>query len=169
MPRISSLHYRQSAPDKSNNPASVSERNRLLSFCSEVPVSNVFDIPEGYETKTRILRAIGGLLEDGGDFESLSVSRICEAARLSSKTLYRHFDDRKVQAHRHDSMHIAAEPSSFGNRTPPVFHCDSMPSAPVWMVNHLFQLSSMVCSSGSFHNGWVWVPTIQFSLGVARG
>lgn len=52
-----------------------------------------FALPEGYETKMRIIRAI---VELGGDVpvSSMTVRGICQTAGVSRQTFYRHFIDK---------------------------------------------------------------------------
>ena len=55
---------------------------------------SLFDIPEGYETRMRIVRALNDLLRDCQSIEKVTVSSLCSRAEVSRQTFYRHFESK---------------------------------------------------------------------------
>ncbi|MDR0627504.1 MAG: TetR/AcrR family transcriptional regulator, partial [Bifidobacteriaceae bacterium] len=54
---------------------------------------HLYDIPAGYETRMRILKALSEMLRNQ-PLEAVTVSEICAQADLSRTSFYRHFVDK---------------------------------------------------------------------------
>lgn len=54
---------------------------------------HLFEIPEGYETKMKLLEALNALMKEQ-HLDTITVADICRRAEVTRQTFYRHFADR---------------------------------------------------------------------------
>lgn len=53
----------------------------------------MYDVPSGYETKMKIVKAMVGLAKEA-PLDSMTIGEICEWAGISRQTFYNHFSDK---------------------------------------------------------------------------